>query len=176
MGDLWVFVGRVALSLEVSIRKDAEGAMTSVLVLYHSQQYGNLKQMAIAVAEGAQTAGAHVVLHNANEGRFDVEQYRTFDAVAFGSPDYYSYIAGTLKVFLDDWYIAKGKDPRGLEDKPIALFCSHGGGGAVAGELERLFRRLGTQVGETVVAFRAPSGKQVSACRSLGRALVEAVT
>jgi NAD(P)H dehydrogenase (quinone) len=148
--------------------------VASVLILYHSQQYGNTHQMAMAVAEGAKEAGASVTIHNANEGRFDVEAYRQFDAAAFGSPDYYSYIAGTLKVFLDDWYIAKGKNPAGLEDKPIALFYSHGGGGAVRRPLENLFSRLGYQVGETVESLRAPSARVVTALRELGGKLAEA--
>ncbi|MGC9346713.1 MAG: flavodoxin family protein [Anaerolineae bacterium] len=148
--------------------------MASILILYHSQQYGNTQQMAMAVAEGAKAAGASVTIHNTNEGRFDVEAYRKFDAVAFGSPDYYSYIAGTLKVFLDDWFIAKGKDPADLEDKPIALFYSHGGGGAVKRPLENLFSRLGYQVGETVESLRAPSERVITALRDLGRQLAEA--
>ena len=148
--------------------------MPSILILYHSQQYGNTEQMAMALAEGAKAAGASVTLHNANEGRFNVEAYRNFDAAAFGSPDYYSYIAGTMKVFLDDWFIAKGKNPAGLEDKPIALFYSHGGGGAVKGPLESLFSRLGYQVGETVESLRAPSERVVEALKDLGRKLAEA--
>ena len=86
--------------------------MASILVLYHSQQYGNTEAMAKAVAAGAQGAGAEVTLHNANEERFDVSRYRACDAAAFGTPDYYSYIAGTLKVFLDDWFLAKQRDPK----------------------------------------------------------------
>jgi multimeric flavodoxin WrbA len=45
-----------------------------------------------------------------------VEEYRHFDAVAFDSPDYYSYIAGGLKVFVDDWYIACKSNRQGLEN------------------------------------------------------------
>jgi NAD(P)H dehydrogenase (quinone) len=145
--------------------------VTSILVLYHSQEYGNTGKMARAVAEGAEAAGARVTLHNTNEERYDVEQYRAFDAVAFGTPDYYSYIAGTLKVFLDDWYIAKEKNPAGLLNKPLALFYSHGGGGAAVRPLEQLFRRLGTQVGETVESRGAPSEQVLAACRALGERL-----
>jgi len=130
--------------------------------------------MARAVAEGARSGGAGVTVHNANEGRFDVERYRDFDAAVFGSPDYYSYMAGTLKVFLDDWYIAKGGDDTGLVDKPIGLFYSHGGGGAVKGVLERLFGRLGYQVGRSVESLRAPSALILDQCRELGRQLAEA--
>ena len=148
--------------------------MGSMLVLYHSQQYGNTEKMARAVAEGARSGGADTTVHNANDGRFDVERYRDFDAAAFGSPDYFSYMAGTLKVFLDDWYIAKTGDDRGLIDKPIALFCSHGGGGAAKGVLEQLFGRLGHQVGRTVGSLRAPSALVLDQCRELGRQLAEA--
>jgi NAD(P)H dehydrogenase (quinone) len=145
--------------------------VTSILVLYHSQQYGNTEKMARAVAEGAEAAGASVTLFNANEGRYDVEQYRAFDAAAFGTPDYYSYIAGTLKVFLDDWYIAKGKEPAGMLDKPLGLFFSHGGGGAAQRPLEQLFRRLGPQVGDTVESLGDPSERVLAACRALGERL-----
>ena len=72
------------------------------------------------------------------------------DAVAVGSPDYYSYIAGGVKMFFDDWYIAKGKDDTGLLDKPVAVFYSHGGGGKVRAPLEQLCAKLGSQVGVTV--------------------------
>ena len=148
--------------------------MTSILILYHSQQHGNTQRMATAVADGARAAGADVIIHNGNDGRFDVETYRSFDAAAFGSPDYFSYIAGTLKVFLDDWYIAKGQNPTGLVDKPLVLFYSHGGGGAVKRPLETLFARLGHQMGKTVESLGAPSGRVLEACQELGRQLAEA--
>ena len=148
--------------------------MASVLVLYHSQEYGNTAEMARAVAAGAQDAGAEVTLINTNEKRMDVEQYRAFDAVAFGSPDYFSYLAGTLKTFLDDWYIARKSNPNGLEGKPYALFYSHGGGGAVRGPLEELFRPMGSKAGETVGSYGRPNQATLEKCRKLGRLLAEA--
>jgi multimeric flavodoxin WrbA len=149
--------------------------MGSLLVLYHSQQYGNTAEMARAVAAGARDAGAEVTLINTNEKRLDIEQYRTFDAVAFGSPDYFSTIAGTLKTFLDDWYIAKQSNPKGLEGKPYALFYSHGGGGAVRGPLEELFGLMGSKVGETVGSYGRPSQATLEKCRNLGRSLAESI-
>lgn len=149
--------------------------MGSVLVLYHSQQYGNTAAMAEAVGEGARDAGAEVTLVNTNEKRLDIEQYRPFDAVAFGSPDYYSYIAGGLKVFLDDWFIARKSNPQGLEGKPYGLFYSHGGGGAARGPLEELFGRMGSQVSQTVESRGRPDDAVLAACRELGRQLAEVV-
>jgi flavorubredoxin len=145
--------------------------MGSILVLYHSQEYGNTAAMAAAVGEGAGTAGADVTLVNTNEQRLDVEQYRRFDAVAFGSPDYFSYIAGGLKVFLDDWYIARKSNRQGLENKPYGLFYSHGGGGRVRGPLRELFSRMGSQVGATVESYGRPNDTALKACRELGRQL-----
>jgi len=149
--------------------------MRSVLVLYHSQEHGNTKLMAEAVADGARKAGAEVTLVNTNETRLDMEVYRKADAVAFGSPDYFSYIAGGLKVFLDDWLIAKrrAKEAPGLDGKPYALFYSHGGGGKVREPMEGLFKRVGTKVGETVGSLRAPDEKTEEACRRLGELLAK---
>jgi multimeric flavodoxin WrbA len=131
--------------------------------------------MAEAVAEGAKTAGAEVTMVNTNEQRLDIEQYRAFGGVAFGTPDYYSYIAGGLKVFLDDWYIAKQSNPQGLEGKAYALFYSHGGAGAVRGPLEELGSHLGYKVGETVESVGRPGGATLEACRKLGGQLAGAI-
>jgi flavorubredoxin len=149
--------------------------MGSLLVLYHSQEYGNTAAMAEAVGEGARAAGAEVTLVNTNEQRLDIEQYRRFDTVAFGSPDYFSYIAGGLKVFLDDWYIARKANRQGLDNKPYGLFYSHGGGGRVRGPLQELFGRMGSQVGETVESYGRPNDTVLNACRQLGRQLAGAV-
>ena len=148
--------------------------MAAILVLYHSQEHGNTGAMAEAIGEGAREAGADVTLVNTNEQRMDPAEYAKFDAAAFGSPDYYSYIAGGLKVFLDDWYIAKQKDPTGLEGKPYALFYSHGGGGAAQGPLESLFEQMGTKIGATVESAGRPGDATLKACRELGEQLAKA--
>ncbi|MHA1442521.1 MAG: flavodoxin family protein [Candidatus Heimdallarchaeota archaeon] len=148
--------------------------MVSVLVLYHSQEYGNTKAMAKAVAAGAQTAGAKVTLINTNEQRIDIEEFRKFDVVAFGSPDYYSYIAGGLKTFVDDLYITRKSNRQGLEDKPYGLFYSHGGGGRVRDPFEKLFMmmKIGSKVGETIESYGSPDDNVLKACHELGKQLV----
>ncbi len=145
-----------------------------MLVLYHSQEYGNTEAMAEAVADGARSAGAKVTLVNTNEKRLDIEQFRRFDVVAFGSPDYYSYIAGGLKVFVDDFYIARKTNRQGLEDKPYGLFYSHGGGGRVREPFEKLFSmmKLGAKIGETIESNGSPNSKVMEECRELGKQLV----
>jgi len=148
--------------------------MAKILVLYHSQEHGNTGAMAEAVGEGARDAGADVTLVNTNEQRMAPAEYAAFDAAAFGSPDYYSYVAGGLKMFLDDWHIARGTGVDGLTDKPYGLFYSHGGGGAVVGPMEKLFARLGTQAGQTIESCGKPDDKTLAACRELGKQLAEA--
>ncbi|MEW5826984.1 MAG: flavodoxin domain-containing protein [Candidatus Bipolaricaulota bacterium] len=149
--------------------------MGRVLVLYHSQEHGNTHAMAEAVGEGARTAGARVELVNTNERRLDVAQYREADAVAFGTPDYFGYVAGGLKMFADDWYIAKGNDRERLVGKPYALFYSHGGGGNVREPFEKLFKHVGgKQVGETIESRGQPNAAALDACRELGKRLAQA--
>jgi flavorubredoxin len=99
------------------------------------------------------------------------------DCMAFGSPDYYSCVAGNLKQFMDDHYIADvRKGMQGLKGKPYALFCSHGGGGRVRDAMVSLFRRVGTQVGQLVASRGRPGPQVLEQCRALGKALTEAVS
>lgn len=149
--------------------------MMKALVLFHSQECGNTGAMAAAVAEGLRSGGLDVTLFNTNDGRFDVVKLAEYGCVAFGSPDYYSYIAGGLKVFLDDYHIASSlKGIQGLKDKPYALFYSHGGGGAVRGPMEKLFSRIGAKVGETIESKGKPSQAVLGKCVALGRELATA--
>ncbi len=149
--------------------------MGSLIVLYHSQEFGNTLAMAEAIAEGAKASGVEVTLINTNEKRFDVEQFRNFDAVAFGSPDYWGYIAGGLKVFVDDFYIARKSNRQGLIDKPYGLFYSHGGGGTVLRPFEDLFNlmRIGSKVGKTIESYGKPDNSVLKECHELGRQLAE---
>ena len=150
--------------------------MTKALVLFHSQEFGNTAPMAEAVAEGLREAGCEVDLFNTNDGRFDIGLFPQYDCAAFGSPDYYSYVAGNLKQFMDDHYIPDvRKGMQGLKPKPYVLFCSHGGGGRVREVMVSLFKRIGTQVGEVVASREYPSPQVLEQCRALGKALAEAV-
>ncbi len=149
--------------------------MVKALVLYHSQEFGNTEAMAEAVAEGLKAAGCETILFNTNEGRYDVTQFPEYDCVAFGTPDYYSYVAGGLKTFMDDHYVHDvRKGLKGLRGKPYALFYSHGGGGRVRDSLS-IFKRVGTLVGKPVESNGRPNPEVLDRCRALGRRLAEAV-
>ena len=151
--------------------------MKKALVLYHSQEYGNTGVMAEAVADGLRTAGCDVALFNTNEGRFDVTQVPQYDCLAIGSPDYYSYIAGSLKTFMDDHYIQDVHNKlEGLRGKPYALFYSHGGGGRVKDVMLGIFKRVGTLVGEPVDSKGKPDSQVIEKCKALGTDLAKTVS
>lgn len=147
--------------------------MGKIIVIYHSQQYGNTKMLAEALGEGAREAGAEVTLINTNERRVTLEEFLSADGVAIGTPDYFSYPAGTIKTFFDDIYLwdQSGESVKG---KAAVLFCSHGGGGGkVRQPFESLAHRFFQQVGETVTSGRPISDEAKKKCHTLGKELVK---
>jgi multimeric flavodoxin WrbA len=148
------------------------GDKVKIIVIYHSQQYGNTKILAEAIAEGAREAGAEVNLINTNERRVTEEEFLATDAVAIGTPDYFSYVAGTIKTFFDDLYLwdQSGKPVKG---KPAALFFSCGGGGRVKQPFESLAQRFFHPVGETLESARPISSEAKKKCFALGQEFVK---
>jgi multimeric flavodoxin WrbA len=147
-----------------------ETVMAKVLVIYHSQQFGNTGILADALAEGAREENLEVVLINTNERRVTLKEFVDADAVALGTPDYFSYLAGTIKTLFDDIYQwDKAGEP--VKGKPAALFYSHGGGGRVREVLEQFADRFFEQVGETVGSGRPIGDDARKRCIALGREL-----
>src|SRR5512136_5096 len=84
--------------------------------------------MAKAFEEGARSiTGTDVVLKKAFDAT--LEDLLSCDAIALGSADYFSYIAGALKDFFDrTYYPSQGK----VTGKPYAAFATGGRGGEKA--------------------------------------------
>jgi multimeric flavodoxin WrbA len=145
--------------------------MKRILVIYHSQQFGNTKILAEALADGIQEAGADVELINTNEHRVTMKEFMSADAVALGTPDYFSYVAGTIKTLFDDIYLwdRAGEQVKG---KPAVLFLSHGGGGRVREPLNTFAQRFFTKVGETAEFQRPINEEAKRTCQELGKQLV----
>lgn len=81
--------------------------MAKVLVVYHSGT-GNTRTMAEAVAEGAkEVVGVEIILKEAEEA--SVNDLVAADAIAFGSPTYFSYMAGVLKALFDKAWLARSE-------------------------------------------------------------------
>lgn len=146
--------------------------MTKILVVYHSLS-GNTKAMAEALAEGARAvAGAEVSLKPGLEAT--VADLLGCDAVAVGSPDYFSYMAGGLKDFFDrTYYPSQGK----VTGKPCACFGSAGGPPTVVLELlEKMCRAFKMRAIGSVGCSGEPAEDIVQECRDLGRKLAEAAS
>jgi multimeric flavodoxin WrbA len=144
--------------------------MAKILIVYHSLS-GNTKAMAEAVAEGARgVSGAKVSVKTGLEAT--VEDLLGCDAVAVGSPDYFSYMAGGLKDFFDrTYYPSQGK----VNDKACACFGSAGGPPTVVLELlEKMCRAFKMKHIGSVGCSGKPSGDIAQECRALGRKLAEA--
>jgi flavorubredoxin len=143
-----------------------------IAVIYHSQSAGNTKAAAELVAEGIAGAGEFEVhLANTNEGRVDPAVLAECAGAAFGTPDYFSYPAGGLKMFVDDWLIAQRAGNEEIKGLPIALFLTHGGGGLARDPFEDLLRHIGPQVGETLSIKGSPADSDAAACKQLGAEL-----
>ena len=149
--------------------------MAKIIVVYHSQQYGKTKEIADAIADGAREAGAEVEIFNTNERRVSLNDLMAADAVAIGTPDYYSYVAGTIKTFFDDLYLWD-KAGKAVIGKPAALFYSHGGGGLVKQSLEKFGLRFFKQVGETIERGPANAEEAQKKGRTLGKELAQKVS
>jgi flavorubredoxin len=143
--------------------------MKKVLIAFHSMS-GNTERVAKAVAEGASSVeGIKVTVKKAAD--VSVEDFKSSDGFAFGTPDYFSYMAGMLKDMFDRvFYAAKSH----TEGKPCVCFLTHGGGGKATDSLERMcgsfkFKRIGD-----VLSIRSPVlDKHLEAARQLGKTLAQ---
>jgi len=145
-----------------------------ILIIYHSQQYGDTKVLAEAFAEGVREGGSELEMINTNERRITLDEFLAADGIGIGTPDYYSYVAGTIKTFFDDlWLWDRAGEP--VKEKPAAIFFSHGGGGRGRERLEFFAGRFFEQVGEFIDSPRPPSEEAKKACRELGKKLAERV-
>ncbi len=145
--------------------------MARVLVVYHSLG-GQTKAMAEAVAEGARSAaGTEVVVKTGLEATID--DLLACDAIALGSPDYFSYMAGGMKDFFDrTYYPSQGK----VTGKPAAAFGSAGGPPTTV--LKVLEQAIGWfklhKVADSVGTSGSISSGVLDECRELGRKLAAA--
>ncbi|MCX6675132.1 MAG: NAD(P)H-dependent oxidoreductase [Methanothrix sp.] len=147
--------------------------MARILIVYHTLS-GNTEKMAKAFADGAKSVqGTEVVLKKAFDAT--LEDLLGCDAIAFGSADYFSYIAGALKDFFDrTYYPSQGK----VIGKPYAAFATGGRGGEKA--LEVLDRICGSfkfkKAVEGVSVTSAPSPEVLTRCNEAGKKLANAVS
>jgi flavorubredoxin len=144
--------------------------MAKVLIVYHSLG-GNTKAAAEAVAEGAKSMeGAEVALKRGFEAT--EEDLMGCDAVAIGSYDAFSYMAGAIKDFFDrTYYPTQDK----VADKPCGIFLTHGGGGKAMDTLVKMCERFKfKQVAEPVSVKGRPNPEAQAQLVALGAKLAKA--
>ena len=143
--------------------------MAKLLIIYHSQS-GNTEAMAKAVYEGALSPGVTASLKKAAEATSN--DLLDCDAVVFGTPNYFSYMAGGMKDFFDrSLHAIQGK----VDNKPYTAVSSHGGGGRQAlDSIDRICNSLKLKkVFDGVVATGKPSSEVLEECKELGRKLAQ---
>jgi len=144
--------------------------LVEVLVLYYTRG-GRTEALARAVAEGVNNVeGASARIKRVDYAT--VDDFVSCDAVAFGSPNYFDYMAGLMKDFFDRALSIREK----VAGKPAAAFTS--GGGSSDSALLSLERMISAfrlnKVAEGVVSSGTPSEEDLSSCRKLGEALAKA--
>jgi flavorubredoxin len=144
--------------------------MAKVLVVYHTQS-GNTEKLALAVKEGLESCGIDVILKKASEA--SLEDLLSCDGYCFGTPDYFSYMAGALKDFFDrTCYPSEGK----ITNRPYVCFVSHGGGGKAVSSLEKIAERFKIKkITEPLLAEGKPKKADLEKARELGKKLAKAI-
>jgi flavorubredoxin len=137
--------------------------MGKVFVVYCSLS-GNTKAAAEAVAEGAGSAGAQVLVKSGGEARS--ADLLDCDAVAFGSYDAFSYMGGGLKDFFDrTFYPTQGQ----VTDKPYAAFLTHGGGGKAIESIESIAQTFKLKkVADSILVKGRPERQALDDLKALG--------
>ena len=144
--------------------------MAKVLVVYHTQS-GNTEKLAFAVKEGVESSGMDVILKKASEA--SLEDLLSSDGYCFGTPDYFSYMAGALKDFFDrTCYPSEGK----ITNRPYVCFISHGGGGKAVGSLEKMAERFKLkQIAKPLLVEGKPRKEDLEKAKEMGNKLAKAI-
>jgi len=144
--------------------------LVEMLVLYYSRT-GRTETLAKAVAEGAKNVeGVSVSLKRVDYAT--VNDFISCDAVAFGSPNYFSYMAGLMKDFFDKALSIRER----VTGKPAVAFTSGGGeSNSALLSLEKMISSFRLEkVAEGVFSQGEPDEKDLAACKNLGEALAKA--
>lgn len=141
--------------------------MSKIAVVYWTGT-GNTEEMANAIAQGADAAGAEAKAVLVSD--FSADEVADYDAFAFGCP-----AMGAEELEADEfepvWEACKGV----LGQKPVALFGSYGwGGGEWMDSWKEDAEAAGLKLVDTLIANEAPNDEAVEACGALGRQLAEA--
>ncbi len=96
-----------------------------IIILYYSKS-GNTKELAKRIFEIVTSfAPKNVKIQMMDATQIDIEALKAASAYIIGTPDYFSYPSGYIKIFFDEMYDIREQ----LKQKPVFGFVSHGGTG-----------------------------------------------
>jgi len=144
--------------------------MTTILIVYHSQS-GNTRTAAEIVSGAAnRISETEVVVKEALNAT--AEDLLSCDAIAIGTPDYFSYMAGGLKDFFDrTFYPTQGY----VTNKPCVIFLTHGGGGRAVESVKNICGSFKfSLIAPPVLVLNSPDEKATIELTKLGELAAEA--
>ena len=108
--------------------------MDEILIIYYSKG-NNTQNIAEYIKDQLERIKPDTVaIHMMKADNFDIKRIVDASGYVFGSPDYFGYVSGYLKVIFDELYLHRER----LEDRPAFGFISHGGGGRATSSLDNL--------------------------------------
>jgi len=142
--------------------------MKKISVIFWSAT-GNTKMMAEALAEGAESKGAEVVLLSVDKA--DIEDVLSSDAIALGCPSMGAEVLEEDE--MEPFVVKLEKQCDRLKNKPMGLFGSYDwGDGQWMFDWEDRMKSAGVKlVSEGLRIQNTPDSEGLEACRSLGATL-----
>ena len=130
--------------------------MKQIVIVYYSKS-GNTRLVAdyfknrLSIQLADHEKKADITLFNAqNVHELNLSLIQNADALIFGSPDYFGYPSGYIKVVIDEIYPIRNK----LSDKPAVGFVTHGGGGKAVDSLKNLLKWSKFQLQGSIISIR----------------------
>lgn len=150
--------------------------MDKILIIYDSEG-GIVEKMAKTIKEGIEeTNGFEVLLKKAAEA--NQNDLKAASGIAIGTPDYFDYMAGTVKDFFDRTFYPVQSKIRGslTADLPCVLFASGGTGGDPAlASLKKISRAFKFNIIDTVASGARFTDEVKEQSYLLGKRLVEEI-
>lgn len=150
--------------------------MKKILIVYYSQS-GIVREMAYAIKKGIEKDGSfEVIIKTAEQANRD--DLLNASGIAIGTPDYFDYMAGTVKDFFDRTFYSVQSRIRGslTANLPCVFFVSGGTGGAPALEsLKKISTSFRFKIIDHVTSGSQLTEDVINRCESLGKKLTEEI-
>ena len=149
--------------------------MDNILIIFHSKN-GTVEKMAHAVKKGVEkTKGYSVKFKRAQDATW--QDLKEAVGIAIGTPDFFDYMAGTVKDFFDRTFYSSQSKIKGslVADVPCVFFASGGTGGMPAIEsLKCIAQAFKFKIIDYVAVSPKLTAEQLLQCEALGEKLGKA--